>query len=508
MLDYHVGMALEIKQTARLAQTLVITPQLQQAIKLLQLSQIELADLIQKELLENPVLEEQADIAENENQEAQGQQEDGEMNEAGEGSDANGTISSEAQGLDEVGNAEREFQEPKDFDWENYVNTFSASTQYVEREIDPNFENISYENILRQGESLQDHLLWQLHLNKSDELELQVATELIGNINDDGYFTGDVEEVAKKFDLRGSEVEDVLKRIQEFDPLGAGSRTLQECLLVQIKAYEEPLKQQLQTIISDHLPDLERHDYSGIAKKTSLTSERVQELAQFVSQLEPKPGRPFSTEQPQYISPDVYINKVGEEYIVTLNEDGLPRLQISEFYRRSLMKGNDVAGKTKDYIQDRLRAASWLIKSIHQRQRTLYKVTKSIIKFQREFFDNGIEHLKPLVLKEVADDIEMHESTVSRVTTNKYVYSPRGIFELKFFFNSGVHQLEGGGVASEAVKSRIKALLDAEERTKPLSDQDIAEELKKFNIDIARRTVAKYREAMGILPSSKRRHRI
>ena len=499
-------MALEIKQTVRLSQNLVITPQLQQAIKLLQLSQIELADLIQKELLENPVLEEQADIADAEPQDAQSlNSEDGA--EAGEGSEAG--PAPESTGLEEVGNAQSELKEPKDFDWENYVNDFSASSQYVEREIDPNSEQYSYENILRQGETLQDHLLWQLHMGKTDELEYKIATEIVGNINEDGYFIGSIDEIAQKLELRAAQVEEVLKRIQEFDPLGVGSRNLQECLLVQIRPYEEPLKQQLHVLISDHLSDLERHDYSGIAKKMGLNSERVQELAHFVSQLEPKPGRPFTSEQPQYVTPDVYISKVGEEYMVSLNEDGLPRLQISDFYRRSLAKGNtDVAGKTKDYIQDRLRAATWLIKSIHQRQRTLYKVTKSIIKFQREFFDHGIEELKPLVLKEVADDIEMHESTVSRVTTNKYVFSPRGIFELKFFFNSGIHQLEGGGVASEAVKSRIKSLIDLEANTKPLSDQDIAEELKKFNIDIARRTVAKYREAMGILPSSKRRHRV
>ena len=498
-------MALEIKQTVRLSQNLVITPQLQQAIKLLQLSQVELADLIQKELLENPVLEEQTDGPDGEAQDLQASPE--ETIEGGENQEA--STLPEAGQVEEVGNAQSEFQEPKDFDWENYVNTFSASTQYVEREIDPHSEQFSYENILRQGESLHDHLLWQLHMGKSDELELQIATEIIGNINEDGYFIGSLEEISQKFELRPTQIEDVLKKIQQFDPLGVGSRNLQECLLTQIQSYEEPLRNQLHVLITDHLSDLERHDFAHIAKKMGLNTARVQELALFVSHLEPKPGRPFSTEQPQYITPDVYINKVGEEFVVTLNEEGLPRLQISDFYRRSLMKGNtDVAGKTKDYIQDRLRAATWLIKSIHQRQRTLYKVTKSIIKFQRDFFDQGIEQLKPLVLKEVADDIEMHESTVSRVTTNKYVYSPRGIFELKFFFNSGVHQLEGGGVASEAVKSRIKALVDTETNTKPLSDQDIAEELKKFNIDIARRTVAKYREAMGILPSSKRRYRI
>jgi RNA polymerase sigma-54 factor len=196
---------------------------------------------------------------------------------------------------------------------------------------------------------------------------------------------------------------------------------------------------------------------------------------------------------------------MGDDYLVTLNEDGLPKLQVSNFYRRSLMKGSTVGSQTKEYIQERLRAAMWLIKSIHQRQRTLYRVSSSIVKFQKEFFDKGISFLRPLVLKDVADDIEMHESTISRVTTNKYMHTPRGIFELKFFFNSGVHQLEGGGVASEAVKSTIKKLIEGEDSKKPLSDQEISERLKEHNIDIARRTVAKYRETLGISPSSKRR---
>lgn len=489
-------MALELKQSIKLSQQLVVTPQLQQAIKLLQLSRLELSNLIQKELLENPVLEDGEVQAEED--EASSKESNAEKHEQAKDEDRGHDHASA-----EVGTPDGKLEEPPNFDWESYIGAYNAPEYPTEREAASD-ELPTYENMASHTESLHDHLLWQLHLSNMTTREQQIGTEIIGNINDDGYLQATAEEIAPKVSASSDEVEAVLKRIQEFDPLGVGSRDVTECLLHQARFLGDDAAP-VTAIIRDCLSELEHRNYAQIAKKLSLPVERIRELALLISAMEPKPGRPFSQEQPQYITPDVYVQKVGDDYLVIVNEDGMPRLRISDFYRRSLMRGSTVANQTKEYIQDRLRSALWLIKSIHQRQRTLFRVTTSIVKFQKEFFDKGMDHLKPLVLKDVAEDIEMHESTISRVTSNKYVHSPRGIFELKFFFNSGIHQFEGGGVASEVVKIMVKKLIDAEDSKKPLSDQEIADTLKKRNIDIARRTVAKYRETMGILPSSRRR---
>lgn len=487
-------MALELKQSLKLSQQLVVTPQLQQAIKLLQLSRLELSETIENELLENPVLE---DAETTEEQETE-KQSAGEKHEQAKDEDKGHEHS-----IDEVGAADGTLKEPVNFDWENYLNTYNAPGYSAEREAGDE-ESPTYENFLRQTESLQEHLLWQLHLSVFTPREQEIGTEIIGNINDDGYLQASIEEIGSKINAQAAEVEPVLKRIQGFDPLGVAARDIKECLLLQTKQLgeAEPLVSEL---IRNFLPELERHNYPAIAKKIDLPVEKIKEAAQIISALEPKPGRPFSQEAPQYITPDVYVTKVGSDFVVTVNEDGLPKLRVSDFYRRALMRGSAVSGQTKEYIQDRMRAAVWLIKSIHQRQQTLYKVSTSIVKFQHDFFENGLLHLKPLVLKDVAEEIGMHESTISRVTTNKFMHTPRGIFELKFFFNSGINQLEGGGVASEAVKILVKKLISEEDPASPLSDHEVAEKLKAQNIDIARRTVAKYRESIGILPSSRRR---
>lgn len=479
----------------KLAQQLVITPQLQQAIKLLQLSRLELATLIQNELLENPVLEDQE--AEPQEQE-QEKQSTAEKHEAAKVEDRGHDHTNE-----EIVAPDGTLKEPSNFDWENYVDTFNSSEYSIGRDSSSE-EMPTYENVVSQTESLYDHLMWQLSLSTLCEEEKKIAALIIGNINDDGYLQATSQEIAEKLSIHASEVDPLIKCVQGFDPLGVAAKDLKECLIMQTRPLGEDGKLAAQ-VISDCLEDLERHDYPYIAKKLSLPVHKVKELVHLISNLDPKPGRAFSQELPQYITPDVYVQKAGDDYVVTLNEDGLPKLKISDFYRRSLMRGSNVGGQTKEYIQDRLRSAMWLIKSIHQRQRTLFRVSTSIVKFQKAFFDNGITHLKPLVLKTVAEDIEMHESTISRVTANKFMHTPRGIYELKFFFNSGVHQLEGGGVASEVVKMMVSKLIKSEDPHEPLSDQEIAEKLKEKNIDIARRTVAKYRETMGILPSSKRR---
>jgi RNA polymerase sigma-54 factor len=256
-------------------------------------------------------------------------------------------------------------------------------------------------------------------------------------------------------------------------------------------------------LVIEHLADLEKRNFQQIAKKEEVTMEAVGQALEIIQKLDPRPARNFGGENSIYITPDIYVQKIGDEYVIVQNEDGLPMLRVSKYYRQALANGMN--GEAKSYVQEKLRSAQWLIRSIHQRQRTIHKVMESILKFQRDFFDKGIGELKPLILRDVAEDIGMHESTISRVTSNKYVHTPQGIFELKYFFNSSISRSEGEDVASASVKHRIKQLIDGEDHQQPLSDQVIVEMLKKENIDIARRTVAKYREAMGILSSSKRR---
>ncbi len=488
-------MALELKQSLKLAQQLVVTPQLQQAIKLLQLSQIELNSLVQNELLENPILEDK----EAQPEEILDKQSNAEKHEQAK------LDQRPSEQVDEVGTKDGELKEPNNFDWENYLDTNNSATYNAEHSSRSD-EPQTYENVIRQTESLQEHLLWQLHLSSFTDIQLKIGQEIIGNIDDIGYFKASIDEISKKLNIPLSDVQNILNKIQLFDPLGVAARDIKECLCLQIKHFPEE-REYLEIIINYHFADLEKHDYKKIAKALGIDITRIQHMAHIISDLEPRPGRPFQEEMPHYITPDVYVQKIGNDYVVTLNEDGLPKLRVSNFYRQALMKGSDVAKHTKEYIQERMRSAIWLIKSIHQRQRTLHRVTESIVKFQRDFFENGVEHLKPLILRDVADDIEMHESTISRVTTNKYVHTSRGIYELKFFFNSGIQQLEGGGIASEAVKIMIKNLIDKENSQKPYSDRRIVDYLKKHNIDIARRTVAKYREVLNILPSSRRRER-
>jgi RNA polymerase sigma-54 factor len=331
-----------------------------------------------------------------------------------------------------------------------------------------------------------------------------------------------LEELTEKSGHSLDELDDALCLIQDMDPPGVGARNLQECLLLQIKDYGSD-RSLLTEIINKHLGLIEKRDFGTLSKKLGLTPKRTKDLADIIFTLEPKPGRAFGRGEAQYITPDVYVQKVGEEYVVILNEDGLPKLQISNFYKSAIMKemagrqnggGKEAAvavpnpknDEAQGYIQEKLKSALWLIKSIHQRQKTLYKVTKSIAHFQKDFMDKGVQGLKPLVLRNVADEIGVHESTVSRATNGKYVHTPQGIFELKYFFNTGLSHATGGDdFANEAVKQMVKQFIAGENVKAPLSDQILASMLKQHNINIARRTVAKYREMLGILPSSRRK---
>ena len=480
-------MALELRQQLKLTQQLVMTPQLQQAIKLLQLSRLELVDAINQEMEENPALEEIPDLmAKDLNNDEPMDLEDKQAQPASE--------------------AEIKIEEKisSEIDWDNYIEEYnSAGRSHFEAE---HRETPSYETFVSGKTSLKDHMLWQLLMFLPSDLEKEIACVIIGNLNNDGYLSATVEEIATMCDQPVEEVEDVLDTLQTFDPPGVCARSLSECLLIQAKQLkiDDPV---LTRIITDHIKDLENKNYKAIARALKVGINIVVAAVNVIQGFESKPGRIFSDEEPHYIIPDIFVYKEEGEFVIVLNDDGMPKLRVNPYYRKAISQGKDMPGETKDYLQDKMRSAAWLIKSIHQRQKTIYNVMESILKYQSEFFEKGIAYLKPMVLRDVAQDINMHESTISRVTTNKYVFTPQGIFELKFFFNSSINRVDGGSaVASISVHDKIRQLIEKENPKKPLSDEKIASILKEdANIDIARRTVAKYREALRILPSSKRK---
>ena len=388
-----------------------------------------------------------------------------------------------------------------DVDWQDYLD---AHPQTGMREAPGPDDRPSLEATYTRRETLSEHLLWQLQL-ASLPVEQEVAARfVIGNLDERGYLQSSLDEIARQSGVREDVVETALAAVQEFDPSGVAARDLRECLTIQARALriEDPL---VLRILDEQLDALIKRDFRAVARSLGVAVEMVSEAAHVIGRLEPRPGRAFGGEDPVYIVPDIYVYRVGDDFHVVLNDDGLPRLRINSLYRDVLAKDTTASKDTRDYVGDKVRSAMWLIKSIHQRQRTIYKVMQSIIRHQREFFERGINYLKPLNLRDVADDIEMHESTVSRVTTNKYAHTPQGIFELKYFFNSSINRVSGDAVASESVKERIRRLIVNEDPRRPLSDQRIAEMLRVANIDIARRTVTKYRESMNLLSSTKRR---
>jgi RNA polymerase sigma-54 factor len=480
-------MALEIRQVQKLSQQLVMTPQLQQAIKLLQLSRIELEDIISQELRDNPALEEAGSEGEGEEEKTEAPEE--EVRKEPE-------ITREVPVEDKTGS----------IDWQEYLDTHSNAihgslTEGAQGDDDG---PPTWEALLAKKTSLEEHLIWQLNLSKLTEPEKTIGTYIIGNLDERGYLAISLEEVCETVGSSPEEAEAVLKQIQFFDPVGVAARDLKECLLVQLENLG--LGSSLAArIIGEHLSHLETKRYDKLARELGATIEEVLEAAHVITSLEPKPARGFEQDEMRTIIPDVSVEKIGGEWVVFLRDEGMPRLRVSSLYRRLASQSGEVVGQARDYLKRKVQAATELVKSIHWRQQTLYRVTQSIFKFQREFLEQGVSQLKPMVLKDVAQDIGMHESTVSRATANKYVHTPQGLFELKFFFQSGLKVGNGEDVASESVKEKIRTLIAAEDPKKPYSDQYIARLLNQQAIGIARRTVAKYREAMGILPSSKRR---
>ena len=477
-------MGLEIKQSLALRQSLAITPQLQQAIKLLQLNHLELLEQVQQEMLENPTLEEvpgtNTDMT----------------------SDVERALEHRAA-EDSRDTAEQNNNQAEDIDWAKVIEGFQDSPRQPKGSLGMD-ELPPIETNLVASSSLPEHLEWQLQMQCCTDEERDIASVIINNLDERGYLATPLDDLLAAHAFDREDAEGAIYIVQHLDPLDCGAASLIDCLLVQASVLhpEDPV---LPVLIRNHLPDIERRNYTGIAKVLELDLEDVVEYHRMLKLLEPLPGRNFTNNEPQYISPDVYVFRLGDEWQVVQNENGLPKLRISNYYKQ-ILQGKDSTREERDYIKERLNSADFLIKSIYKRQNTIGRVMRCILRRQADFFDRGPDHLHPMVLRDVADELGIHESTVSRVTSNKYVQCPQGIFELKFFFNNGVNAVNGEMVAAESVKRRIKKMIATEDPENPLSDDAVVRVLRAENIDIARRTVAKYREALGILPSSKRRN--
>jgi RNA polymerase sigma-54 factor len=474
-------MAISQKLHTKLVQKLILTPSLQQAIKLLPMSTLELSDLLNQEMVENPLLEE--------------------------------IPTEDLQQTDAAATAEKaEAEQPQkteksdnwdDSDYEYFFGDYldDGYRPHAPQEVK---ELPPIENTLSTGSSLTDHLMWQLSLQTNDDLLREIGSAILGNLDDDGYLVASLEEIAAMGNWAIADVQRALAQVQGFDPIGVAARDLQECLLLQIRHLGlegTPTER----IVADHLRLLQNHQVPEISRKLGIPIEDLKEHIEVIRHLDPKPGSRFNPTQSQYVIPDVYVVKLEDQYVALLNEDGLPQMRISPVYRRLLDKNAENSDETRAYVKDKFRSALWLIKSVEQRQKTIHKVATSIINFQKDFLDHGIEHLRPLVLRDVANDIGMHESTVSRVVTNKYMHTPQGVFEMKYFFHSGISSSYGESVSSVTIKQRIRKIIEAEDPRKPLSDSKIVSILQREGLVLARRTIAKYREELKIPTSNQRK---
>jgi RNA polymerase sigma-54 factor len=475
-------MAITQRLHTKLVQKLILTPSLQQAIKLLPMTTIELAEMLTQEVVENPMLEE--------------------------------VPTEEIQATDAIAQTEREDppaepQPARGDNWDDndyayffgdYLDDGSRGNRLpVEvKELPP------IENTLSTQRSLADYLEWQLTLSTDDSQTREIGLAIVGNLGDDGYLMASVDEIAEMGTWAPADVERVLTTLQHFDPVGVASRDLQECLTLQLRHLglgDSPAER----IVTEHLRLLQNHQVPEIARRLGMTIEELKPHIEIIRNLDPKPGGRLNPSPSQYVIPDVFVVKVEDHYEVMLNDDGLPQLRINPMYKRLIDKGTDTNDETKAYVKEKFRSALWLLKSVDQRQKTIFKVAKSIINFQTDFLDHGIEHLKPLVLRDVANDIGMHESTVSRVVNNKYMHTPQGVFEMKYFFHSGISSSYGEHVSSVTIKQRIRKIIEAEDAKKPLSDSKIVSILQKEGLMLARRTIAKYREELKIPTSNQRK---
>jgi RNA polymerase sigma-54 factor len=476
-----IGM--EQRLQLKMAMKLVMTPNLQLAIKLLQLNKMELIEAVNAELQENPAFD----------------LESASSDPLTSSDDTRETTRKQNDAVETEGMSAHEKATMGEMDWDSYFDNGADYGSYFTEKKEP----LTYENILHRSPSLAEHLMWQLSLTKMSKDDQHLAVRIIGNLDDDGYLSVPLEEMAERYKISTEDLETILKKIQEFDPVGVGARNLSECLLIQVRQAEFDRHHLAERIIQNYLPLLERSAYKDIARILNVDVQEVLDAVDFIRTLEPKPGRAFSSSVTQYIQPDVFIYKIDDEYRIVLNEQGLPKLRINKLYQHYRSRKTDP--ETRQYVEQKFRNALWLIKSVEQRQRTIFKVAQSILKFQKDFFDHGIHELRPLVLRDVADDIGMHESTVSRVSTNKYMHTPQGIFEIKYFFHSGLSSLNGEDISSIRVKEIIKNYVLNENPASPLSDRQIMELIQQQGITIARRTIAKYREELNIPPSNRRR---
>jgi RNA polymerase sigma-54 factor len=470
-------MAISQKLHTKLVQKLILTPSLQQAIKLLPMSTLELSELLNQEMVENPLLEESPT---EELQQADAQPEKTEEKPAQDKTDS------------------WDDQDYEYFFGDYLDDGYRPRTPTEVKELPP------IENTLSTSGSLADHLLWQLSMQSNEQSTREIGEAIIGNLDDDGYLVATVEELATMGPWPVEDVETTLALVQRFDPVGVAARDLQECLLLQLR-HLGLAGSQAETIVAQHMRLLQNHQIPELAKKVGVSIEELKQHIEIIQRLDPKPGSRYNPSQSQYVIPDVHVVKVEDQYVAVLNEEGLPQLRISPVYRRLLDKGAENSDETRAYVKDKFRSALWLIKSVEQRQKTIHKVATSIINFQRDFLDQGIEYLRPLVLRDVANDIGMHESTVSRVVTNKYMHTPQGVFEMKYFFHSGIASSYGEAVSSVTIKQRIRKIIEQEDGRKPLSDSKIVNMLQKEGLDLARRTIAKYREELKIPTSNQRK---
>ncbi|MCF8105420.1 MAG: RNA polymerase factor sigma-54 [Desulfohalobiaceae bacterium] len=471
-------MSLQFTQNLKLIQQLVMTPQLQQAIKLLQLSKFELTESIQQSLLENPLLEEK---------QAQPQAEEAEAQKKG------------PDGFHRINVQEKTLL--KNAEWDDYLGVFSSTSRHARERDVPELTG-TLENIYSRKPSLESHLYWQLSLSSLDDRQKDIGDNIIGNLGSNGYLQSTIEEIAAETGAGIEEVERVLEIIQFFDPVGVASRSLKECLTVQARfqGLEDPV---LYSLIQDHLADIEEGRIKELVKSLGVEAERIEACLDTIRSFDPRPGMGYSEDEVIYISPDAYVFKIDDDFTILLNDEGLPDLQINSSY---LEKDQDP--QAAEYLKKKLQEAEWLVKSLHQRQKTLYKVLEYIVDYQREFFLKGPAFLRPMVLKDVAGTVGVHESTVSRITTSKYVSTPFGILDLKFFFGSGMETANGSQISSESIKLTLKSLISEEDRKDPLSDEKLSERLKEMlDVGIARRTVAKYRDILQIPSSKKRRQK-
>jgi len=478
----------------KLGQQLAMTPQLQQAIRLLQLSTLDLQQEIQEALDSNPLLDVEepgddlssTDATHNANEEKEAT------------ADAIDTDPKDSSELIEKSEISSELE--IDTTWEDVYSANTGSTGIALDDDMPVYQG-------ETTQSLQDYLIWQLDLTPFSDIDRSIAMALIDAIDDYGYLTVSLEDIQENFseeqEIELDEIEAVRKRIQQFDPLGVASLNLQDCLLLQLATYPQdtPRLDYAKQILTHHIDQLGNRDYKLILKETKLKEDELREVLQLIQQLDPRPGSRIASEHAEYVIPDVSVYKEHGKWIVTINPDSVPKLKVNQQYA-NLGRGNSA---DSNYIRTNLQEAKWLIKSLESRNETLLKVAKCIVEHQRDFFEYGEEAMKPMVLNDVALAVEMHESTISRVTTQKYMHTPRGIFELKYFFSSHVSTDNGGECSSTAIRALIKKLVAAETPAKPLSDNKIAALLADQGIQVARRTIAKYRESLGIAPSSQRK---